>query len=71
MVLGIDPGDLNRNGSSKSEGIGKVRDGDKDVIVNGYPLITIVARCLKTCATLPVLTRLISTKTIIKAKTMT
>jgi len=63
MVLGIDPGDLNRNGSSKSEGIGKVRDGDKDIIVNGYPLITIVARCLKTCATLPVLTRLISTKT--------
>ena len=44
MMLGIEPGDLNRNGSSKSEGIGKIRDGDKDVIVNGYPLITIVAR---------------------------
>ena len=61
MVIGIDPGDLNRNGSTKSENICKVRDGDKGTIVNGYPLITVVARCLKTQSTLPLLTRLLST----------
>jgi len=60
MILGIDPGDLNRNGSSKSENICKVRDGDKGTIVNGYPMITVVARCLKRGSTLPVLTRLLS-----------
>ena len=63
MVVGIDPGDLNRNGSTKSENICKIRDGDKGTIVNGYPLITVVARCLKTQLTLPLLTRLLSSTT--------
>ena len=60
MILAIDPGDLNRAGSTKSEGLCRVRDGDKGDIVNGYPLISVVARCLSTGATLPLLTRLLS-----------
>ena len=60
MVLGIDPGDLNRDGATKSEGLCRVRDGDKGDIVNGYPLISVVARCLNSGRTLPVLTRLLS-----------
>ena len=62
MVLAIDPGDLNRAGSSKSEGLCQVRDGDKGDIVNGYPLISVVARCAKTRTTLPLLTRLLSSR---------
>jgi len=60
MILAIDPGDLNRAGSTKSEGLCWVRDGDKGDIVSGYPLISVVARCLSTGATLPLLTRLLS-----------
>jgi len=62
MVLAIDPGDLNRSGSRKSEGLCQVRDGNKGDIVNGYPLISVVARCAKTRTTLPLLTRLLSSK---------
>lgn len=62
MVLAIDPGDLNRAGSSKSEGLCQVRDGDKGDIVTGYPLISVVARCAKTRTTLPLLTRLLSSR---------
>lgn len=60
MVIGIDPGDLNRSGSQRSEGLCRVRDGDTGEIVNGYPLITVVGRCLKRGVTLPLLTRLLS-----------
>jgi len=62
MILAIDPGDLNRSGSNKSEGLCQVRDGDKGDIVNGYPLISVVARCAKTRTTLPLLTRLLSSR---------
>jgi len=62
MVVAIDPGDLNRSGSRHSEGLCQVRDGDKGDIVNGYPLISVVARCAKTRTTLPLLTRLLSSK---------
>jgi len=62
MVLAIDPGDLNRAGSNKSEGLCQVRDGNKGDIVNGYPLISVVARCAKTKTTLPLLTRLLSSR---------
>ena len=44
MIVAIDPGDLNHGGSPKSECIGRVRDGDKGDIVNGYPLMHVVAR---------------------------
>ena len=60
MVIAIDPGDLNRSGSQGSEGLCRVRDGDKGDIVNGYPLMSVVARCLKSGVTLPLLTRLLS-----------
>lgn len=59
-VLAIDPGDLNRAGSDKSEFIGRVRDGDKGDIVNGYPLMSVVARNTLTGESLPLLTRLVS-----------
>ena len=60
MILAIDPGDLNRDGALKTEHLGKVRDGSTGEIVNGYPLMTVVARDLKHGHTLPVLTRLLS-----------
>ena len=60
MVIGIDPGDLNRAGSHASEGLCQVRDGDQGEIVNGYPLMGVVARSLKTGETLPLLMRLLS-----------
>ena len=53
MIVAIDPGDLNRDGSSKSEYIGRARDGDKGDIVNGYPLMHVVARDLSTSESLP------------------
>ena len=62
MIVAIDPGDLNRQGSTQSEGLCAVRDGSQGDIVNGYPLISVVARCLKTQVTLPLLTRLLSSK---------
>ena len=46
MILAIDPGDLNRSGAPKSEGRGRVCDGDKGNIVGGYPLLSMVARDL-------------------------
>ena len=58
MIVAIDPGDLNRDGSPKSECIGRVRDGDKGDIINGYPLMHVVARDVKTGQSLPLLTRL-------------
>ncbi len=60
MVVAIDPGDLNRSGSRASEGLCRVRDGDRGDIVNGYPLLSVVARCLDTGGTYPLLTRLLS-----------
>lgn len=57
MILAIDPGDLSRAGSRTSEGLCRVRDGDKGEITAGYPLISVVARCAKTRKTLPLLTR--------------
>ncbi len=59
-VVAIDPGDLNRSGSRASEGLCRVRDGDRGDIVNGYPLLSVVARCLDTGGTYPLLTRLLS-----------
>ena len=60
MIVAIDPGDLNRDGSPKSECIGQVRDGDKGDIINGYPLMHVVARDISTGESLPLLTRLLS-----------
>ncbi len=60
MVVAIDPGDLNREGSSASEGLCRVRDGDQGDIVKGYPLLSVVARCLVSGHTFPLLTRLLS-----------
>jgi hypothetical protein len=58
MVLAIDPGDLNRNGAQKSEYRARVRDGSTGEIVGGYPLMSVVARDVKSGLNLPVLTRL-------------
>ncbi len=60
MVIAIDAGDLNREGSRASEGLCRVRDGDQGDIVNGYPLLSVVARCLDSGRTFPLLTRLLS-----------
>ena len=62
MIVAIDPGDLNRDGALKSEYLGKVRDGSTGDIVNGYPLISVVARDVKTGRSLPLLTRLLSSR---------
>lgn len=63
MILAIDPGDLNRDGASKSESRGRVRDGSTGEIVGGYPLLSIVARDVKKGATLPLFGRLYSSQT--------
>lgn len=60
MVLAIDPGDLNRDGAPKSEYRARVRDGSTGEIVGGYPLMSVVARDVKSGKSLPVLTRLTS-----------
>lgn len=60
MVLAIDPGDLNRDGSPKSEHRGWVRDGDRGDQVGGYPLMSVVARDVARGVTLPLITRLLS-----------
>lgn len=60
MILAIDPGDLNRDGAAKSECRGRVRDGDRGEIVGGYPLMSVVARDIKSGQTLPLITRLLS-----------
>lgn len=60
MVLAIDPGDLNRDGASKSEHLGRIRDGSTGEIINGYPLISVVARDIRHGKTFPLLTRLLS-----------
>jgi len=60
MILAIDPGDLNRDGASRSEWRGRVRDGDKGEIVGGYPLLSVVARDMKRGKTLPLVTRLLT-----------
>jgi len=61
MVLAIDPGDLNRDGAEKSERLCRVRDGSSGEIVNGYPLMSVVARDIRQGHTFPLLTRLLST----------
>lgn len=60
MILAIDPGDLNRDGATKSEKLCRVRDGSTGEIVGGYPLLNIVARDVKKDSTLPLLCRLFS-----------
>ncbi|MEA1937847.1 MAG: transposase [Pseudomonadota bacterium] len=60
MVIGIDPGDLNRDGSSKSEWISLVHDGSTGGIVNGYPLMSVVARDPKTRRDYPLYVKLYS-----------
>jgi len=60
MIVAVDPGDLNRDGAEKSECRCRVRDGDTGEIVGGYPLMTVVARDVRTGSTLPLLTRLLS-----------
>lgn len=60
MILAIDPGDLNRNGSVKSEHLSRVRDGSCGEIVCGYPLIQVVGRAVRKRETLPLLCRLYS-----------
>jgi len=60
MIVAVDGGDLNRDGAEKSEHRCRVRDGDTGSIVGGYPLITVVARDVRTGRTLPLLTRLLS-----------
>lgn len=60
MIVAVDAGDLNRDGSEKSEHRCRVRDGDTGEIVGGYPLLTVVARDVRTGRTLPLLTRLVS-----------
>jgi len=60
MIVAVDAGDLNRDGSGKSEHRCRVRDGDTGEIVGGYPLMTVVARDVRTGRTLPLLTRLLS-----------
>ena len=57
MVIGVDPGDLNRDGAPSSEYRGWVRDGDRGEIVGGYPLMSVVARDAHGRRTLPLLTR--------------
>lgn len=59
-MLAIDPGDVNRDGAPKSECRTKVRDGGKDEIVGGYPLISVVARDVKRGTKWLLLTRLLS-----------
>ncbi len=61
MILAIDPGDLNRDGAEKSERLCRVRDGSRGEIVNGYPLLSVVARDIRQGHTFPLLTRLLST----------
>ncbi|NDY94375.1 transposase [Wenzhouxiangella limi] len=60
MILAIDPGDLNRDGSPKSEHRGWVRDGDRGEQVGGYPLMSVVARDVERGVSLPLITRLLS-----------
>jgi hypothetical protein len=60
MVLAIDPGDLNRDGASQSEHLGRVRDGSTGDIINGYPLMSVVARDVRRGTTFPLLMRLLS-----------
>ena len=60
MIVAVDGGDLNRDGSERSEYRCRVRDGDTGEIVGGYPLMTVVARDVRTGRTLPLLTRLVS-----------
>jgi len=62
MVLALDPGDLNRHGAPKSEKRGQVRDGSTGEIIGGYPLLSVVARNVKTAVTLPLYTRLYSSE---------
>lgn len=58
MILAIDPGDLCRDGATQSEYRARVRDGSTGETVGGYPLISVVARDIKTGRSLPMLTRL-------------
>jgi len=60
MIVAVYPGDLNRDGAERSEYRCRVRDGDTGEIVGGYPLMTVVARDVRTGRTLPLLTRLLS-----------
>ena len=62
MVIGVDPGDLNRDGARCSEYRGRIRDGDRGEIVGGYPLMSVVARQPDTGRTVPLLTRLLSSQ---------
>jgi len=57
-VLALDPGDLNRDGAPKSEYRARVRDGSTGDLVGGYPLMSVIARDVKSGTDLPVLTRL-------------
>lgn len=60
MILAIDPGDLNRDGSPKSERRSRVHDGSKGEVVGGYPMIQVVGRDVRKRRTLPLLCRLYS-----------
>lgn len=60
MILAIDPGDLNRDGASCSEGRSQVRDGSSGEIVGGYPLLSVVARDVQRGTTVPLYCRLSS-----------
>ncbi len=53
MILAIDPGDLNRDGSPKSELRSRVHDGSTGEIVGGYPMLQVVARDTEKGTTLP------------------
>jgi len=57
-IIALDPGDLNRNGSRHSEECCRIRDGSTGDIVNGYALMSAVARDMVTGRTLPLLLRL-------------
>ena len=62
MVLALDPGDVNRDGSARSEYVGRVRDGSTGEWVNGYPLLSVVACDVRGGQRFPLLTRLLSTR---------
>ena len=60
MIVAVDAGDLNRDGSERSEHRCRVRDGNTGDIVGGHLLLTVVARDVVTGRPWPLLTHLLS-----------
>ncbi|HYW75106.1 MAG TPA: hypothetical protein VFA48_00560 [Gammaproteobacteria bacterium] len=70
MIPALDPGDLNWDGAPASEYRGRVRDGDRGEVMGGYPLMSMVARDVRSGQALPLYTRLLSSqRRVIAART--